>query len=387
MSQPSSVSTITPVLKRRLTALTYLGVATAIAVVLALAAIWLRASSVEPAFRHRLLFPNLAAKANDVATIVVESKAAAFSATRDADGRWVLPGKSGYPADVNLVRKTVIGLSEIEAIDQRTARPDWHERLGLGLPKSGGSGVVVTLKDSHGTVLASLVSGQTVEGAAAAGNTALYVRRPDENQTYVGLGSYTAQPDQSQWLDKTFLDLTRERIQTVAVKPLKGPPYSVTRAKPDDRNFVVGEPLPRGRVLRTEAEPDGVGNALIGATFDDVARADTLDFSNAAHATYQTFDGLTLNVSAIEKDRDFWITINAVANPQAPTPTPPVPGTPAPAASLRPDVAKEATEINRMTAGWAYKVPRYKGVLIAAALEDLLKPIGGPPPGPSPTDK
>ncbi len=384
MSGTASAKAVTPILRRRLTALTYLGVATGAAVVLALLAVWLRASSVEPAFQHRLMFPDLTAKAKDVATILIESKTAAFSATRNAEGRWVLPGKSSYPADLNQIRKTVVALSQLELQDQRTARADWHERLGLGLPKNAGSGVVVTLKDSQGTVLASMVSGQTVEGAAAGGNTALYVRRPDDNQTYVALGTYVAQPDQAQWLDKTFLDVARDRIKTVAVKPLKGPPYSVTRAKPTDQNFVVVEPLPRGRVLRTEAEANGVGNSLVGIAFEDVARADTLDFSNATHAAQTTFDGLTLNISAIEKGQDFWITINAVANPQAPAPPPGAPATPAP---LKPDVAKEAAEINRMTAGWAYKVPRYKGVLVTAALEDMLKPVGGPPPGPSPTDQ
>ena len=374
-----------PVLRRRIRELTYLAIATAVAVLLAVAAVWMRAASVAPAFRHELVFPGLVNKANDVATILIESKGSAFSVTRNAEGRWVLPGKFGYPADFNLVRKTVLALSQLEAVDQRTARPDWYERLGLGAPKTGGSGVMITLKDSQGNVLANLVTGQTVEGAAAAGNIALYARRGDDPQTYVVLGSYTAQPDQAQWLDKAFIDLPRDRMKTVAVKPLKGPPFSVTRAKPEDQNFVVVEPLPRGRVLRTEAEPNGVGNALMGVNFEDVVKADTLDFSNAAHTTYTTFDGLTLEIAAIEKDRDFWITVKASAIPQPapPAPTPPVPGAPAPQASLKPDVAKEASEINHLASGWAFKIPRYKGVLISATLEDLLKPVGGPPPGPS----
>jgi hypothetical protein len=377
-----------PVLRRRLRELSYLAIATGVAVVLSLVAVWMRAASVEPEFRHQAVFPDLVSKANDVATILIESKTAAFSVTRNAEGRFVLPGKFGYPADFNLVRKTVVALSELEAVDQRTARADWHERLGLGAPKSGGSGVVITLKDSQGSVLANLTTGQSVQGAAAGGNTALYARKGDNPQTFVVLGSYTAQADQTQWLDMKFIDLASDRVKTVAVKPLKGPAFSVTRAKPEDRNFAVVEPLPRGRMLRTEAEANGVGNALMGVTFEDVAKADTLDFSHAARTTYTTFDGLTLNVSVIEKDRDFWLTVNASATPQpqAPAPAPaPTPATPAPQASLKPDVAKEAAEINRMTSGWAYKIPRFKGVLISAALEDLLKPVGGPPPGPSST--
>ncbi len=376
-----------PVLRRRMRELTYLGVATGVAVLLAIIAVWLRAASVEPAFRHQLVFPDLINQTKDVATITIESKTSAFSITKNAQGRWVLPGKDSYPADFNLVRKTVAALAELEAVDQRTARPDWYERLGLGAPKTGGSGIVITLKDSQGKVLADLITGQTVEGAAAGGNTALYARRGDNPQTYVVLGGYAAQADQAQWLDKTFIDIARDRMKTVAVRPLKGPAFSVTRAKPEDQNFVVVEPLPRGRQLRTEAEPNGVGNALMGIAIEDVVKANTLDFSHAAHTTYTSFDGLTLEVAVIEKDRDFWITVSATAAPQ-PAPTPaPVPGAPAPHESLKPDVAKEAAEINKMTSGWAYKIPRFKGVLISATLEDLLKPIGGPPPGPSPTEQ
>jgi hypothetical protein len=377
-----------PVLRRRLRELTYLAIATGVVVLLATVAVWMRAASVAPAFTPTLVFPNLASKANDVATILIDSKGSAFSVTRDADGRWVLPGKSGYPADFNQVRKTILALAELKAVDQRTARPDWYERLGLGAPKTGGSGVMITLKDSQGNVLADLITGQAVEGAAAGGNSALYARRSDNPQTYVVLGSYAPQPDQTQWLDKAFIDLPHDRMKTVQVKPLKGPPFTVARAKPEDQNFVVVEPLPRGRVLRTEAEPNGVGNALMGVTFADVVKANTLDFSNAAHTTYTTFDGLILNVASIEKDRDFWITVSATAAPQpaAAPPAPPVPGAPPAQQSLKPDVAKEASEMNKLMSGWAYKIPRFKGVLISATLEDLLKPVGGPAPGPSATE-
>ena len=51
---------------------------------------------------------------------------------------------------------------------------------------------------------------------------------------------------------------------------------------------------------------------------------------------------------------------------------------------LKPDVAKEAKDINDTVAGWAYKVPRYKGVLLSTPMEDLLRPVGTPP-GPTVT--
>lgn len=385
----SSVAPAPRVLKHRMRLLTYLAIATGISVLLAVLAVWLRAESVQPTFAPEKFFPALGEKINDVATISVEGKSSAFTVTRKADGTWVLPGKSSYPANVELIRKTVIALSELQAVERRTARADWHERLGLGLPKNGGSGTTITLKDSAGNVLASLITGASAEGASAGGRNAVYARRAGEDQTYVALGDYSAQTDQAQWLDKTFIEFARDRIKTVALKPFKGPTYAVTRDKAEDANFHLTVAIPRGRELRTPTEPNGVGNALMGISFDDVQPASQLDFANAAYTSYVTFDGLTLSLRAIEKERDFWVTVNAISNVQrepAPSPAAAAPGAPK-EAPLKPDIAKEAAQINKMTAGWAYKIPRYKGVLITAPIEDLLKPLGGPPPGPAMQDR
>ena len=370
---------LVPVLKRRVTSLTYLGAATAVAVLLAAVAVWQRSSTGEPEFNPERMFPALEAGMNDVATIKVETKAVSFNVVRGANNAWNLPDKANYPADGATLLKAIFGIAELDLVERRTARPDWHERLGLGLPKTGGSGTLVTLKDAKGEVLASLIAGSTVEGAAAGGRQAIYVRRANQDQTFVARGNFSVPAEQSQWLNKTFIDLPRDRVRTAAIKPFKGRAYSVTRATPQDENFRVVEAIPAGRVLRTENEANGVGNALLGLSFDDVAPQSNFDFTpTAARAAFVSFDGLTLSFSLIEKDRDIWMTANAVGSPQ-PAP-PPVPGSAAP--KLKPDVVKEAKEINEVVAGWAYKIPRYKGVLMSSPLDDLLKPIGTPA-GPS----
>ncbi len=370
---------LVPVLKRRLQSLTYLGIATGVAVLLAVFSVWQRSSIGEAEFKAQRMFPSLAAKVDDIATIQVETKGAAFNVSRNAQGDWVLPDKMNYPADFSTVRKAILGLSELDLVEGRTSRADWQERLGLGLPKSGGSGTLVTVKDKKGEVLASLIAGSSVEGASAGERQAIYVRRPNQNQTFVARGNFSVPTEERQWLSKAFIDLARDRVKTAAIKPFKGRAYSVTRAKPEDTNFRVVEAIPAGRILRTESEPNGIGNALLGLSFDDVAPQSKFDFTNAARAAFLSFDGLTLSLSLIEQDRDFWMTVSAVANLQPEAP--PAPGAATP--KLKPDVTKEAKEINAVVAGWAYKIPRYKGVLLSSPLDDLLKPVGGPAPGAS----
>lgn len=369
-TQSQEKAPVVPVLRRRLRGLVVLAIVTGVAVVLAGLALWQRASLGTPNFAAVRMFPALETKLDDVTAISIVTKSASFNVVRDAQNHWILPDKNKYPADFNTVRKTVLGLAELDLVEPRTAREDWQDELGLKLPKAGGAGAVVTLKDAKGETLASVVVGKPAEGASAGGRQAIYVRRPDESQTYVARGNFSPPTGEAQWLNKAFVDFARDRIKTASLKPFKGRPYTVTRAKPGDENFIVVEALPRGRVLRSESEPNGIGNALLGVSFDDVKPASELDFRNAAHADYQTFDGLTLRFRLIEKDNEFWTTVDAVAEPAAAAP-------PAGKAdALKPDVAKEAKELNETLSGWAFRIPRYKGTLLTAPLEDLTEAAG-----------
>jgi len=362
---------VVPVLKRRLRALAVLAAVAGIAVVLASLALWQRAAIGVSDFEPVRMFPSLQQAMESVASIHIETKAAAFNVVRDEKKHWILPDKSKYPADFNTVRKTVLGLAELDLVEQRTARSDWHDKLGLKLPKSGGSGTLVTLKDAKGEELASVVLGTSVEGASAGGEQAIYVRHPNDAQTYVARGNFAPPTSEAQWLDKAFVELAHDRVKTAEMSPFKGRGYSVTRAKPQDENFQLVQPVPSGRMLRTPGEPNGIGNALLGISFDDVKPASELDFTHAAHAAYLTFDGLRLNLRLIEKDNEFWTTVDVFADPGAAQ----QPATPA-SAALKPDIAKEVKELNATLAGWAFRIPRYKGALLTAPLDDLLVPAG-----------
>lgn len=381
MTDAAVAKPLIPVLKRRQRSLAYLAGVTGVFVLLAIATLWMRSSETHPVFPVVRMFPGLEAKVDDVASIQIETKAASFNVVRDAKGEWTLPDKSNYPADFNLVRATILGLAELDLVDARTTRSDFHERLGLGLPKSGGSGTLVTLKDGKGEVLASAITGVTVEGASTDNRQAIYVRRANDAQAYVARGNLKVEGLQAQWLSKAFIVLARDRVKTAVIKPLKGRTYTVTRASPKDETFRVVEQLPAGRVMRTEGEANGVGNALLGISFDDVTPASKIDFTGASRAAYMTFDGLTLTLSLVEKDRDFWLTANAISTPVPAAPVAPAtPGKPAEPPQLKPDVDGEAKELNKLMAGWAYKVPRYKAILMASPLDDLLRPAGSPEP-------
>lgn len=363
------------VLVRRTRALMWLAGLTAAAAVAAGVARWMDVASTGQAFVPERLFPGLAGKLAEVGALTIESKGKLFTVNRTADGQWVLPGKGNFPADRDLVQSTLFALSETDLVDRRTARKDWHAQLDLGLPKDGGAGSILTIADVKGAKIGEIVVGKGAEGFTQGDKQAAYVRRLSEDQTYVALGRLQMKANEADWLDKKFLDYDRSRVAYAAIKPPSGPAYSVKRAKPEDEDFTLETALPRGRTLRTEKEPNGVGQALFNLTIDDVTEVKLIDFSKASFAAFRTFNGVALSLAIAQKDGDYWATVNATGEDQ--TPPPPKPGeTPPVLASV------EARAINARAAGWAFKLPKFKGVLMTAPLQDLLAPAGGAAQGP-----
>ncbi|HEY6578377.1 MAG TPA: hypothetical protein VIY09_03575, partial [Rhizomicrobium sp.] len=165
--------------------------------------------------------------------------------------------------------------------------------------------------------------------------------------------------DANQWLDKQVVDVDLARVQEVDVDPAIGPSYEVRRDKPTvaDLNLVD---LPKGREIAYQGAADGVAGAITGFTFDDVRPARNFDFSDGAHAARvvtRTFDGLTVTVHTIQQDRDYWAIVSAEGAPG------------------RLQAQQQARTIDARAAGWAYKLPVYKGRQFMTTLESLLKPL------------
>lgn len=302
-------------------------------------------------FAPRPFFPALESRLDAAAQITLTSRDASITMKRGADKTWTATSMHDYPVDGKRIRVLLLGLTNLVAVEQKTAQPALHEALGLGAPDAQGSGTLVTVSDADGAVIASLIAGKQAPGAME-GQDHFYARRVGEDQTYVVKGSLVRSVDVVDWLETTIVDIPRDRVQSVAVHPLDGPDYRVSRASASDANFVV-EGIPKGRVVLNETVANATGAALSDLTLDDVRKADELDFSKAGGDVYQTFDGLTLTLDVIDADGAFWLRVKAEGNGDS--------------------ASAEAAAINARTAGWAYKLSEWKGEILLRALERLLQ--------------
>lgn len=290
------------------------------------------------------VLPGFSERLKDASRITVVSRDARYEIQRTQKG-WALKDRGNFPVKREVLAQFTEGLRSLAYVRQMTRDPERHERLGLGDPTKGGSGVLVQVEDSQGARLADVIIGEEPGGA-------LFLRKPGEDQTWQVRGKMPNLRDASQWLDLAPLDIDRARIAGALVEPSTGPTYAIDRASAE-ASFALAAPyaaLPR------------VSENGVPETASKLARLDPVDVRPAAAIAgpakarihTRTFDGLLLEGELFEEaDAKFWIKLVARAE--------------------KPDKETEAAEINARVAPWAYGLTEADYRDIAPPLDTLAR--------------
>lgn len=314
------------------------------------------------------LFPDLDAALESVSEITINATGDSVTIRR-TDGRWLLPDKSGYPADQGRVRRLLLAVPLIETEAAKTSDPALYGRLGLRDPGEDGSRARrLTLKDESGRTLAALLVGDRARGASAGGpsqggGARAYVRLLDEAQSWLAVNVPELSADAEGWLDKTMPTLRRERIKRVAVRHSDGAEVVILRESAASDDFALS--------VQTEAERadvsaiDSLVSALAFLSFDEVKPVDEVDWTGAAAVTFTAFDGLEVRIMV----KGQWARFAAVHEPRVAEEgegSEVLPASP-------PDGANEADRLNDRFGGWAYALPAYKRDDLLPRRQDLLE--------------
>ncbi|MGH8260964.1 MAG: hypothetical protein ACREUG_14885, partial [Steroidobacteraceae bacterium] len=234
-------------------------------------------------------------------------------------------------------------------------------------PKASGTRIEIT---EPGKTLSLIVGKPSATNAS-------FVRVSGVKQSLLASPQLMPETDPRRWLDSTVYTLPESRVKAVDVAPASGPAYTVTRATAKQADFTVRH-LPKSRELTSVSAPDSLASALASLTLDDVRKAGdaaTVDSRQRAggadgklvlakttgeakpghldHAVFQTFDGLTIDVTG-QKDGDSrYIALAAQSSQKGTT--------------------DEAKQLNARLGGWQIEIPGYQYEAIFQPLDGLLK--------------
>ena len=375
--------------------LTILGGAAAVVAILAMVALHHGESSVAATPSGAKLFPEFTARINDAAAIELKH-GKAVTTLKKSNEVWGLAEKSGFPVDMGAVRKCLIGLSQMTTAEEKTADPAMYAKLGVEDPESeGATSTLVTVKDASGGTLVALIVGKERTGKGAGGRQ-VYARKPDEARSWLVNGDLGLHEKSAEWLDKKILEVKRDRIRAVEVKPAQGEPVLVDRDKPETNDFTLHD-IPAGKELSYPSAPSSLGSALEWLNLEDVVPAGQVDVKDGATATtkFSCFDGLTVTVTTKNVGESTYARFEA--SYEAP---PEIPGPPAPAAEepkdgkkpdgdaakepakpakkTREEVEKEVAELNARLGAWTFVIPAYNKASFQKAKSELLKDVAPP---------
>lgn len=321
-------------------------------VIIALAA-WVssRSETGEDSVAGTAVLPGLEGSLNDVTQIRITQADDKHTTLERQASRWVV-AERGYPADSGKLRKLLIDLGSLKIVERKTRIARNYPVLGVQdvtQPKATGARIDIV---SPGRTW-SLIVGNSMDGSEG------YVRVVDSPQSLLARPLVQADADPKLWLDPTVLDIGQSRVSEILEQPAKGPGFSVSRAKKTQTDFTV-HGIPRGRELTGADAADSMGSALSNLTLTDVRKATTPpEGSELSHAVFKTFDGLEIDVSGYQADKNDYIDVAARATGKS--------------------ADAEARQINTRLQGWTYQIPDYRYGEIFQSVDGLLKPLPAKP--------
>ncbi len=260
------------------------------------------------------LFPDLLETINEVSEVRISAQGGTSTMLR-RDDTWGVKEKHHYPADLGKLREALIGLAELQILEVKTAKPEWHEKLGVrDVDAEGASSTGVALKDSADHTLAEVIVGHARPVSTQSGRQEMFVRKPENPQTWLVVGNVSLETNPDEWLDRDVLRIEPKRVRRVSVAHPDGTRLMLEKEKPDDLDHQVV--LPEGREVRSQFTVNNIVSTLTSLSFQDVHPRSDMAFDGKAGvvATFETFDGLEGTVTLIQRDETNYVTVTAAFN-------------------------------------------------------------------------
>lgn len=252
-----------------------------------------------------------------------------YTLNRTASG-WTLEETGGYPVRPDRLAELAGGLETLSFDEKRTDDPYKHDRIGLGHPQEDGNGALIEVFGPENELMHSLIIGRK--------NDTIYVRDPDDVQTYRANGTLPPFYNRRAWLDLGIVEIDPSAIRSARVIDAEGRSLYLRRSEGSDaRSFRPAPPNQNDRLIsRLAASTTAL--AITRLTPVDVKPSTDLTTQPIARHISETFDGLEIDLSAYREPFGLWVTVRAVEAGEG---------------------ARRAAVINEKAEGWAFRVTDY----------------------------
>ena len=317
--------------------------------------VWTERNEFSTAVSGELVFPGLLDELNSVVDISIQSEQGRFQIAKIGKF-WTVPGRHGYMADFDKVRKTLVGLAQIRKIDAATSNPEQYRALGVDdVTAPDSRSVMISVAGGSG-VLAELIVGRKRGPAAIASLYEFYVRMPGKRQSWIVEGLLPEIEDEGAWLDRRIASIDSARIQETLIETPDSASIRVFRESMQSDDFGLDQ-IPSGKKIRFQFQLNDIGKVLDRLNFEEFMPAG--DWNSGIKFKSRTFDGLVIEGALSADDSQYAVfraSFDEVANES---------------------VQSEAARLTRKWQGWAYRLPDSRLGTLSLGLDDLVDNANG----------
>lgn len=301
--------------------------------------------------------PDLQANAPRVERIAVTQGGTPLIIERVED-RWLITSQGGYPANAEKVRNLITALSDATLMEPKTKSPARYALLEVGDPAEANSNArLIKLEDSSGKTIAEIIAGKKRAGGGAAAatgqrQTATYVRRPNEEQSWLASTDIAGGANLKDWANARVFELPTEKIKDLTVSVTGESPYTIKRAADGSHEL---QDIPQGKRIKYVNMIDNILEAASFLDLTKVRKASATPTGDAGTVSFETDDGLKLSLKVRREKDGVWVTVEPSGDGPAKT---------------------AADEIRTRTAGWEFEAIPSKADTMLKKKADLIEDIG-----------
>jgi hypothetical protein len=306
-----------------------------------------------------VVFPELIKRANDVASITVESNLGKLSLDRGKSG-WTLRESDGYAVLAVKANGAVLDLASLHFHEAKTKRPEKYAKLNLrdfNAPGSGSSRVRVA--DQNGDMLADLIVGNSKFNLPGTKTGGVYLRLPGDDQTWLAQGGVGFSGAASDWLAPSIFNIAGDRMKRVEIQQSTGEPVIVSKRNPKTLAFTLNG-IPPGFKVRYNEEPKLIATNLEAFELENARAAGAIEFPQheATRTIFQTFNGLQVTAETVKHADKSWVRFEFQLLPGA-----------------NDAVAAEARNLSERTKGWVYRIADFRAARLTKNMAELIEQV------------
>lgn len=157
-------------------------------------------------FESQLLFPELQANVDSVDSLSVQAASGLLLHASKLDGQWVAANQANYPLENDKIIRLLNSLVSAQLDSAKTAKPENFARLGLSDLSEQDSGARLV------TIAAADRQWQVLLGETASSGTGIYLRQPEQMQTWLSRTDIELPGDEFAWLNKQLLAIDKSQV-------------------------------------------------------------------------------------------------------------------------------------------------------------------------------